>query len=288
MFISKASRSHTSSSPVTAVIGELALSSSGIANSDTSLRVCNALPNVPIPSPSSNPALPPNTTGTSSADTQACYTGVPPVPSSQDPSRKRRRTESELKDLFTQFVDSMSVREEASVKPPSTPAALGAPLPDASSFQTNPQDPSPIAHSSGSQLGRGSVGSAPISDGSRRALSLTGGPPSHNPSVRDVAARHRYAAFGSYPCDFRSGADAAASIPGFSQSRAGRPPPPPFRWTFKIFSLPFPRFRGSCLLLAPWRISHLLLFFPTRPMGGIGFSPFESIGRSRVRFQFCV
>ena len=78
---------------------------------------------------------------------------------------------------------------------------------------TNPQDPSPIAHSSGSQLGRGSVGSAPISDGSWRALSLTGGPPSYNPSVRDVAARHRYAAFGSYPCDFRSGANAAAKLP---------------------------------------------------------------------------
>ena len=72
----KASRSHTSSSLVTAVTGELALSSSSLANSDTSLTVCNALSNVPIPSPSSNPPLPPNTTGTSSVDTQACYLRV--------------------------------------------------------------------------------------------------------------------------------------------------------------------------------------------------------------------
>ena len=215
----KASRSHTSSSPVTAVTGELALSSFSLANSDTSLTVCNALTNVPIPSPSSNPSLPPNTMGSSSVVTQACYTGVPPIPSSQDPSSKRRRTESELKNLFNQFVDFMSVREDAFAKPPSSaPAALGVPPPDASSFQTYPQDPFPIAHSSGSQLGRGSVGSAPISDGSQRALSLTGGPPSYNPSLRDVAARHRYAAFGSYPCDFQSGADAAASIPVFSSS----------------------------------------------------------------------
>ena len=55
----KAFRSHTCTSPVTAVIGESALSSSGIANSDTTLRVCSALPNVPIPSPSLSTNLPP-------------------------------------------------------------------------------------------------------------------------------------------------------------------------------------------------------------------------------------
>ena len=76
--------------------------------------------------------------------------------------------------------------EGAPVKPPSSaPAALGAPPPDASS-QTYPHLP-PIAHSSGSQLGWACVGSAPISDGSRRTLSLTGAPPSYNPSIRDVA-----------------------------------------------------------------------------------------------------
>ena len=150
-----------------------------------------------------------------------------------------------MKDLYTRFMDFMSVREEASVKPPSSaPAALGAPPSDASSFQTNPQDPSPIAHSSGSQLGRGSVGSAPIYDGSRRALSLTGGPPSYNPSARDVAARHRFAAFGSYPCDFRSGT--AASIPVFNQSRAGRlpSPPPPLPSDFQNFQPPLSAFSG--------------------------------------------
>ena len=59
-----------------------------------------------------------------------------------------------MKNLFNQFVDFMSLREEASVKPPSSaPAALGAPPPDASSFQTNPQDSSPIAHSIGRSWG---------------------------------------------------------------------------------------------------------------------------------------
>ena len=49
--------------------------------------------------------------------------------------------------LFNQFVDFMSARENASVKlPSSAPAALGAPPHDASSFQMNPQVPSPIAH----------------------------------------------------------------------------------------------------------------------------------------------
>ena len=87
-------------------------------------------------------------------------------------------------------------------------------------------------------MGRGSVGSS-------WALSLTGGPPSYNPSLRDVAARHRYAAFGSYPCDFRSGADASASIPVFSQSRVGRPPPPPPSVGLSKFpASPFRVFRG--------------------------------------------
>ena len=73
-----------------------------------------------------------------------------------------------MKILFIQFVDFMSAREDASVKlPSSAPAALGAPPHDASSFQMNPQVPSPIAHSSVLQSGRGSYGSTPISDGSR-------------------------------------------------------------------------------------------------------------------------
>ena len=148
-------------------------------------------------------------------------------------------------------------REEASVKPPSSvPAALSAPPFDASSFERNPQVPFPID----------SLQHAAI-------WAFSGGPPSYNPSLRDVAGRHRFSAFGSFPfCDPRSGADTVASIPAFSLGpRVGHPlppPPPPFL-AFKIFQPPFWLFWGSCLRSVPWRISRLLLSIPTRPIGMI-------------------
>ena len=183
--------------------------------------------------------------------------GAPPVPSSQDPSRKRRRIESDYKDLFTQFMDFMSTREGAPVKPPSSaPATLGAPPPDASSSLTYPHLP-PIAHSSGSQLGWACVGSAPISDGSRRTLSLTGAPPSYNPSVRDVAGSYRCTAFDSHS-SARTGVDSAATISVFNHSR---------RRTPMLFSLPFLLFLELFLLPALWRTSPVRLFSPTRPTG---------------------
>ena len=47
-----------------------------------------------------------------------------------------------MKFLLVQFVDFLSVREEAFIKSPSSaPAALDAPPPDASSLEMNPQTP---------------------------------------------------------------------------------------------------------------------------------------------------
>ena len=217
----------------------------------------------PLPCPLT--ILPPSTMGISCVVSQACYTGGSPVPSNQDPSRKRRRNESDYKDLFSQFMDFMSSREGAPVKPPSSaPAALGAPPPDASSSQTYPHLP-PIAHSSGSQLGWACVGSAPISDGSQRTLSLTGAPPSYNPSIRDVAGSYSCTAFDSHT-SARSGVDSAATIPVFNLSGDGRlpPPPPPPR---RLFSLPFLPFRELFLLPALRRTFLVRLFFPIRPTG---------------------
>ena len=177
----------------------------------------------------------------------------------------------------------MSSRGGAPVKPPSSaPATLGAPPPDASSSQTYPQDPPPpppIAHSHGSQLGWGSVGSAPISDCSRRALSLTGAPPSYNPSVRDVAGRHRSTAFDSYTCDFRSVVDAAATIPVFSLSS-------PTVGLLCLSASLFCLFWGctSCRYCGGFPPSA----FSSRHgrLGRIGVVPVRSFGGFRVRFKF--
>ena len=78
--------------------------------------------------------------------------GVPPVPNNQDPSRLGGGPSQDMKFLFIQFVDFLSVREETFLfkSPSSTPAALVALPPDASFFQMNPQTPPRLLHSHGS------------------------------------------------------------------------------------------------------------------------------------------